>query len=267
MVANLSPAPAVRFGLLPALPFAIDAGRGLGGSIGGRTEQPGRTGGRPLVLRGSSVRPPFVARIVIGGSRSAPQIGDGGLQLAPWFALRGRGRFATVERREGLMRLVELQPHVTAFPVAALEKSQNHFIVGRIVRRQDEGIVGPELQFALFAERCEVQPVARVARPARLVLRATNGRQHDDSHARIGERPQMTHRRIDRAALVAMLARRLNPLDVVQHDQPRAFREKLIRHSGDVGQVERRSHERQPFRQFVERVQSRVDSLGCRVWT
>ena len=28
------------------------------------------------------------------------------------------------------MRLVELQPHVAAFPVAAFEMPQNHFIVG-----------------------------------------------------------------------------------------------------------------------------------------
>ena len=117
----------------------------------------------------------------------------------------------------------ELQPQVAAFAVAALQVAKDDLLPIPIVGREDEGIVGPELQFARFAERGEVQPVARVARPARLVLRATHSRQHDDSHARIGERPEMTHRRIDRAALVTMLARRLNPLDVVQHDQPRAF--------------------------------------------
>jgi hypothetical protein len=38
---------AVRFGF--SVPLLFDAGRGLGGSIGGKTEQPGSPGGRPLV--------------------------------------------------------------------------------------------------------------------------------------------------------------------------------------------------------------------------
>ena len=70
---------------------------------------------------------------------------------------------------------------------------------------------------------------------------------------------QVIHRRVDRASLVVVLARRRYALDVVEQEQ---LGVEGVGGRGDVGQVERRPDEGEPLGERFEGVHRLVDAVG-----
>ena len=124
-------------------------------------------------------------------------------------------------RREPLVLPVEAQGDVPRLAVPALQVLQDDTGRGSpfsVVGCEDEGIVGPVLKLAGFAEARQAESIG-IARPSLRILGASQGRNDDDGNPGVGELPKAAHRGIDRPAPVGVLAMSPDSLDVVEQKQ------------------------------------------------
>ncbi len=124
-------------------------------------------------------------------------------------------------RSEPLVLPVEAQGDVPRLAVPALQVLQDETGRGSLfpaIGYQDEGVVGPILKLAGFAEARQVEPIG-VARPPLGIYGASEGRNEDDRNPGIGELSKTAHRGIDRPSPVGVLAMSPDSLDVVKQEQ------------------------------------------------
>ncbi len=160
-------------------------------------------------------------------------------------AVRSAPGFAGV-RSEALELAVEGKGNVLSLPMPALEMPKRNRAGILAVRRQDEGVICAEFEFGRFAERSQIQPLAGVGRSTLAVLRPADGRDNDNGRPRVGELAELIHRGVDRAALVGVLARRRDALDVIQQQKMRV---EGVGGRGHIREVKGRAAKRQAFRQ------------------
>src|SRR5579871_4125708 len=212
-----------RFALIPfALPRSLPWCRcwrplldGAGPeSIGGGSSPTGiMRGGDRIPLRLIVIVAPFG----FGGRRgSRPQGGERGLVLAGVWPRAG----SAAGRLETLVLSVEGQVEVAALTVPALQVAKRHGVALVIaIGSQDEGVIGPILQFARLPKRRQVEPVAGVRRSALAVLGPADGGNDHDGGAGVGKLPKVIHRGVDGAPLVPVLTRWQQALDIVEQEQ------------------------------------------------
>ena len=73
---------------------------------------------------------------------------------------------------------------------------------------QNEGVVGPVLKLAGFAEARQAEPIG-IARPPLGILGASEGRDDDDGNPGVGELAKTAHRGIDAGSAGVRLATKL----------------------------------------------------------
>ena len=119
-----------------------------------------------------------------------------------------------LSRSEPLVLPVEGQGNIPRLTVTALQMLQDDAGRGCPVAPivfagcQDEGVVGPVLKLAGFAEACQAEPIG-IARPPLGILGASQGRDDDDGNPGVGELAKTARRGIDARSAGVRLATKL----------------------------------------------------------